>query len=221
MILESFKINKIGLLIGGLPVLIFIFSGCDSNKETFSKIEGKKIEVKKEKTKIASCPTYYQRLKNSLDLSNYEVIATSSTAESLDLLKKDRVEAVIAGRILKPNEPKFNSIVLKEGCSFLAQKTQNIYLEDLSNYNFYTDLDLEIIKEKFSIDKIEKVENVYDYLEKGIIITSWKNNDYLKAEIIHLLEKNNTRVEFSRQATFYYKNKIKSDIIYDVEIIFN
>lgn len=219
MILKSFKINKIGLLIGVLP--IFIFSGCDSNKETSPKIEGDKSEVKKEKIRIASCPTYYQKLKNSLELSDYKVIATSSTAESLDLLKKNQVEAVVAGRTLKPNESNFYSIVLKEGFSFLSQKSQTIYWDDLVNYNVYTDLDPEIIKEEFLIKKIKRVESVYDYLEEGIIITSWENTDYSKAELVHLLEKDNTRADFSRQATFYYKDELEHIIVGDIEKIFN
>jgi len=54
---------------------------------------------------------------------------------------------------------------------------------------------------------ISQVENVYQYMDEGIIITSWENTDYNRAEIIHLLENNGRRVKLSRQATAYYKDK--------------
>ncbi len=220
MIFKKPRINKFLLSGSVLIFIIFIVSGYDYNEKLSPKIKGEKIEIKKRKFRIASCPTYYQKLKDDLNRDIYEIIKTNSTIESIDFLEKGEVEAVMAGRTLKPDEPSFNSIILKDGYSFLAQKSQSIYLEDLNNYNFYTDLNPEIIKEKFPIEEIEKVDDVYKYLENGFIVTSWENTNYSKAEIIHLLEENNRRVESSRQATFYYKNKLKDDIIKDIEKVF-
>ncbi|MEX0918472.1 MAG: hypothetical protein WDZ85_00670 [Candidatus Paceibacterota bacterium] len=158
-----------------------------------------------EKIKIATCPTYYE-LSKSLNLEKYQVIKTSSTAQSLVLLESGQADMILAGRTLKPTEPQMDSLLIKEGYSFLSNQEATIFVDQLNGYNIYTDLDEEELKQKFPIKNIQAVASVDEYLDKGIIITSWENTDYNKASIVHLLEKNGERVKLSRQPTIYCPN---------------
>jgi hypothetical protein len=156
-----------------------------------------------EKIKVATCPTCRELTKN-INSNKYEIIPTASTAESIALLENKKVDMILAGRKLKPQEPKLKEILIEEGYSFLSDQGATIFIDQLSNYNVYSDLDEEELKEKFPIEKIQTVDNVYQYLDKSIIITSWKNTDYLRANIVHVLEENGDRAKFSRQPTIYY-----------------
>ncbi len=158
-----------------------------------------------EKIRIAACPTCYE-LSKKLELEKYQIIKTNSTAQSIALLESGQADMILAGRTLKPNEPQMDYLLVDEGYSFLSNQEVTIFIDQLNNYNVYTDLNEEELKEKFPIEKIQTVGNVYDYLDKGIIITSWENTDYNKAGIVHLLEGNRGRVKLSRRPTLYCPN---------------
>ncbi|MDD3284167.1 MAG: hypothetical protein PHZ07_01075 [Patescibacteria group bacterium] len=168
------------------------------------------------KIKIAACPTCYELLKN-IDNNKYEIIRTNSTSESIELLENKLVDIILGGRTLKPEEPKLDSLVISDGYSFLGNQEITIYIDELKKYSIYTDLDIESIKNNISIQKIKKVDNIYDYLDKGIVITSWENTDYTKAKIVHVLEDNGNRLKLSRRPTVYCNgscyNKINKDLI--------
>lgn len=160
------------------------------------------LENKQERIRIAVCPTYFEVAKE-INNKKYEVIKTASTVESLALLKDQKVDMILTGRTLKPHEPQMNGILLKEGYSFLSNKEIVIYINQLEDYGIYTDLNAEFLKDIFPIQKIEEVNDVYEYLGEGIIITSWENTDYTKAGIVHVLQENEERVKLSRQPTIY------------------
>jgi hypothetical protein len=156
-----------------------------------------------EKIKVATCPSCWEIAKN-INSNKYEIIPTGSTAESIALLENKKVDMILAGQKLKPQEPKLKEVLIEEGYSFLNNQEATIFIDQLSNYNIYSDLDEEELKEKFPIEKIQTVSNVYEYLNKGIIITSWENTDYQRAEIVHVLKEDGSRVKLSRQPTIYY-----------------
>lgn len=158
--------------------------------------------LNQEKIKIAACPTCYEIAQN-IDTDKYEIIKTASTAESLSLLQNQKVDMILAGRTLKPNEPQMDGLLIKEGYSFLSDKEITIYVDQLENQTIYTDLNVENIKNVLSLQKIEQVNNVYNYLDKGIVITSWENTDYTQAKIVNILEKNGERFKLSRRPTIY------------------
>jgi len=163
------------------------------------------------KIKIAVCPTYHKMAKN-IDAEEYEFIETKSTAESLNLLKSNNADMVLAGRVLKPSEPKLKSfLVKKEGYSFLSDQVKVVKVKELNNYNIYTDLNGALIKKAFSIKKINQVDDVYKFLDKGIVITSWENTDYAKAEIVHVMEDSGERVSLSRRPALYFSPTHKED----------
>ncbi len=196
--------NKTIILLILIVIIISGFSIFIFNKQNKEQVSTKKPPVQ-EKIKIAACPTCY-KLNKKLDLEKYQVIKTNSTAQSITLLGNGQVDMILAGRTLKPNEPQMDSLLIEDGYSFLSIPGKTIYIDQLNNYNIYTDLDEEELKQKFFIEKINKVEDVYEYLDKGIVITSWENTDYTKAEIVHLLEKNSERVKLSRRPTLYCPN---------------
>jgi hypothetical protein len=167
--------------------------------------------LKNNKIKIATCPTCNEIAKK-LDPKRYQIITTISTAQSIELIKNKQADLMLAGRTLKPNEPQMDKVIIKEGYSFIGDKEISIYIDELKNYIIYTDLDIESIKKEFKIEKIEKVVNVYDYLNQGIIITSWENTDYYRAQIVHILEKNGDRLKISRQPTFFCPENCSQEI---------
>lgn len=152
--------------------------------------------------KIAACPTYLDKLKET-DSKKFKVIKTGSTAESISLLRTGQADMALAGRTLKLNEPKMDHIVIGEGYSFLSADGGVVYKDKLESYDIYTDLDPETLKNVLPVQKIESVDNIYEYLDKGIVITSWENTDYKRGEIVHLLERSGERVELSRRPTIY------------------
>jgi hypothetical protein len=163
------------------------------------------------KIKIAVCPTYHKMAKN-IDAEEYEFIETGATAESLNLLKNNKADMILAGRALKPTEPKLKSLLVKkEGYSFLSDQVKVIKVGDLNNYDIYTDLDSALIKKEFSIKKIHEVDDVYKFLDKGIVITSWENTDYARAEIVHVLEDSGERAPLSRRPTLYFSQTREED----------
>jgi hypothetical protein len=163
------------------------------------------------KIKIAVCPTYHKMAEN-IDAEEYEFIKTGATAESLNLLKNNKADMILAGRTLKPTEPKLKSLLVKkEGYSFLSDQVKVIKVRDLDNCDMYTDLDSALIKKTFSIKKINHVDDVYKFLDKGIVITSWENTDYAKAEIVHVLEDSGERAPLSRRPTLYFSQAREED----------
>lgn len=158
--------------------------------------------LNREKIKIAACPTCFEMAEN-INIDKYEIIKTASTAESIALLRDQKVDMILAGRTLKPDEPRMDGFLIKEGYSFLSDKEIVVYADQLKNQAIYTNLDVENIKSALLLEKIEWVDNIYDYLDKGIVITSWENTDYARAEIVHVMEESGERFKLSRQPTIY------------------
>ena len=235
--------KKIIIFMGLFFVLLLIFvffqnTGMIKESEDFYK---KQTEAAKEGAiKIAACPTFHY-LKNDLERRGVEFIATESTAESIVLLSGYRVDMILAGRTLKPNEPDFDFTILKDGCcSFVSRakargeeedlssspgQTEQILLEeDFDNFVFYTNLDPVEIKEFFpNIKTIEKVENVYEFLDnRSVGITLWENMDYSLASMVHILNPDGTRNVKSRPPIAYYRDNSALDYIDTIrELIFN
>lgn len=186
-------------------IVIFVIFVFVSSVLVFSKKDNANqpdFAYQKEKVRIAVCPTCYETARR-LDAEEYQVILTASTAESLSLLKNNQVDMILSGRTLKPSEPDMNFILIEDGFSFLSSQEISISLGELNSYVVYTDLDSELLKRYFSIKTIQKVDDVYMYLNHGIAITSWENTDYSRAKIVHVFEESGERVKLSRRPTIY------------------
>jgi hypothetical protein len=198
------KIAILILIVGTLIISLYFITNLDENNSAgFAKI------------RIAACPTSYESAK-SLDSEKYELISTMSTAESLALWKSGRADLVLAGRALKPGEPDMGHAVLSDGYSFLGAREMTVYAHELNNYEIYTDLNIEKLKNELSISKINRVNDVYEFLEKGIVITSWENTDFYRANIVHILERGGERLELSRRQTLYCPNFCEKNILDDL-----
>lgn len=172
---------------------------------------------KQEPARIAACPTFWDTI-YQMDVLGRE---TQSTSESLHLLNRGYVDYVLAGRTPKPWEFQGNYIILWSGYSFLSKQSQTISDEELQTMKFYTDLgDIENIKKIFWIQNVEKVEHVYDYNQGNIIITSWENTDYSKADVVHVLHSNWERYIESRIPILYYRKQCDEKIITHIKKIF-
>ena len=144
---------------------------------------------------IAACPTFHYLLEEN-------DIRSRSTAESISYFLEGEVDAFISGRMLKPGEPDLSYEIIGPGYSFIFYKELVILEKEMGNYLFYTDLDG--VSEDFPyIKKIEKVSDVYNYIEEGIVITSAENTDYSKAEIVSVFKDNGERVRLSRTPIMY------------------
>ncbi len=196
--------NRIIILLILTIVIAAVFFAFNFNKQNRNQVFIDEMPAQ-EKIKIAACPTCYE-LSKKLSLEEYQIIKTNSTAHSIALLESGQANMILAGRTLKPNEPKLDYLLINEGYSFLSNQETTIFVDQLNDYNVYTDLNAEELKQEFPIEKIQTVNNIYEYLDKGIIITSWENTDYNQAEIVHILERNGERLKLSRQPTVYCPN---------------
>ncbi len=155
---------------------------------------------------VAGCPTFYYIL-DKLNDNGINVVETDSTAESFYFFQQGIADLVVAGRILRPDEPEISFEVIGPGYSFISEKELFVLDKQMSEYDFFTDLSIKEIMEIFPYitrDKISEVENVYNYLSKGIIITSVENTDYSKSEIVHIYKEDGSRHRFSRTPIIYY-----------------
>lgn len=170
---------------------------------------------RKTPVKIAACPTCLT-LAQKLDSSKYQVIPTDSTQKSLELLHQGFIEMFIAGRTLLPQEPELDYRIIQKGYSLLSSQTAIIHQSDLSRYPLFTDLDPEKIKTLFLVHHVAVVDDVYSFLNQGVVITSWENTDHARAEMIHLLNSNGRRVPLSRQPTLYCLEKCNDHVFQDL-----
>jgi len=166
---------------------------------------------KKEAVRIATCPTFWDVI---YKMDVYQWRKTQSTSESLYLLKHWYVDYVLAGRTPKPWEFDWEYKVVWSWYSFLHKESITIYDKELQTMKFYTDLEeTENIKKIFWIKYVEKVENIYEYLNDSIVITSWKNTDYSKADIVHVLYPNWERYIESRIPILYCREQCDEGIV--------
>jgi hypothetical protein len=61
------------------------------------------------------------------------------------------------------------------------------------------------------------VEDIYEYLDKGIVITSWENTDYRRTAIVHVIEDNQERLALSRRPTLYCPKFCQKELVEDIK----
>lgn len=193
--------NKIIILLILIPVIVTVFFALNFDKGDDDTVNISQAPAQ-EKITIAACPTCFA-LSEKLATEKYHVIATETTAQSIALLESGQVDMIVAGRTLKPHEPQLDYMVIGEGYSFLSNQERVVYIDQLKNEPVYTDISPEIITDILPIQQIKHVVNVYEYLDQGIVVTSWDNTDYSNAEVVHVLEENGERVALSRRPTVY------------------
>lgn len=169
------------IVVGIVILLVFVFF---QNKED-------------DKIIIASCPTFYHILDDFGD--NVDSFKTESTSESISLIRSGKVDAIVTGRPFKEGEPILDCIKIGHGYDFVSQNELVITAEEMKDYSFYTNLELESIINDFeniTADNLFKVDNISDFLDRGIVVTALDN--VLIGETVHILTRHGNRVDLSR-----------------------
>lgn len=181
------------------------------------------IEKKDDRPRIALCPTFHS-IADIIEKSGFEVFKTVSTSESLFLIEQDLADFVLSGRKLMPHEPSLEYRIMGNGYSFLGREEIVITEKNAKYFKFYTDFEKERLESDFPfITQIEEVDDIYEYLETGILITSWDRTNYKKASPIHIMKKDGSRNKLSRIPTLYCSRiceKEKTDKIEKVVSLF-
>lgn len=199
-------ITTLSLFIFIVAALIFVFN---KEKESSSTV------------KVATCPTFYESLNKLNNKSDYSIILTSSTGASLAMLRRGQVDYVLGGRILYPNEANFNQQIIGEGFSFLSQRNFSVYDYDLYSYPIYSDLSEDLLRENFGNLDYNIVDDVYDHLNENLVITSWENTDFSRAEIVHLLRVDGSKNIKSRLPIVFCYDKCQNEIVEDIKGVVN
>lgn len=175
--------------------------------------------VEKEKLVATACPTFYFVLDEIESRFDIESIRTKSTAESLILLEKGLADIAFVGRGSFNDEVNSFFEQIGPGYNFNYQEEIVVLDEEMSLFDFYTNLPVDEIIEKFngiSSENIFYKENVCDYLDKGITVTSLENS--CESNFVHIFKKNGARVDLSRVPLVHYLNdetKNKSEQLID------
>ncbi len=158
---------------------------------------------------IAACPTFHYLLDNLANEEKITVKKTLSTFDNIKLKEQGVIDFFISGRALKPQENGLLFEKIGDGYDFIFQQEFSLLEKEMNLFTFYTDLSVENIIKDFkyiSENNIIKVENIKNYLDKGIIITSLE--DTLVGESVHILKENGQRVRLSRLPRLYYSSSV-------------
>ncbi len=164
---------------------------------------------------IAACPTFHYIL-DEIDLKG---IRTESTAKSLELLENGNVDLVISGRPLKIDEADFFFEIVGSGYDFVSVNGMIINESEMSSMIFYTDMDIKDVLSDFkylSDENLNEVDDIDDYLDKGIVITQLNE---MKGENVHVFKNNGHRVRSSRRPRLYFKSHPDKEIIERIKAI--
>ncbi len=214
--MKFIKKNRIliTLIILFLVSLSFFATGKEKEEETLA---SEACPIPLSEPKIAACPTFYEKAL-ILNANGFRVVLSPSTSKSLELLKEEEVNYVLSGRSLMPGEDFKYQIIddNEKRYSFLSSSSKTILSESLSEYIFYTDIPREKIEEDLNIVNIVEVQDVYNYLDKGLVLTRWSNTDFNRASVVHVLNSDNSRLRSSRLAHIYYLDDCDQEVIQNI-----
>lgn len=158
---------------------------------------------------IVGCPSYHKNFP-ALQDEGFRVIRSGSVTESIQLLESERADFAIIGRKLKPDEPQFLDLKLRDGYLFLNEEGSSITESEMSSFDFYTDLDRGEIAATFpeiSEDNLIYEKDPYTKTGKGIVVTSYENTDYSNANPVYIYDGFGRRVENSQRPTLIFSDK--------------
>ncbi len=163
---------------------------------------------------VSTCSTFYSLLREE-SLKNITLIDLDSSQNALATAENTRINTALIGRKPKPKETVLNCIKLEgyEGYSFISSEEQTIYLTELQEQEIYTSLNPEKLSSKFNLNKVSRVENVYDYIDIGIGVISWESMNYAEANMVHVLNPDDSRFLPSRAPYLCCKNICDENII--------
>ena len=170
--------------------------------------------------KIAVCPTYYD-IADSLDKTEYEIIKTKSTSDSLELLAGNQVEVVLSGRPLKPGEGNFKTeFIAKNGYSFISVQEKVVDKDNLNDEIICTDLEKTKVEIELNLKNIYQTKEIADCPNNSIIVTSWDKTDYSKFSIVQLINSDGSRYLLSRTPILYCRDNCLQKIINQIKTVY-
>ncbi len=161
----------------------------------------------KEEVVVAACPTFYYLLEKIEDKEHVVAIKTNSTAETVSLLQEEKIDFGIGGRPLTEKEEKIKHLVIGKGYDFIATQGFTLPEQEMAYFTFYTNLEKEEILRDFQYIKEEnlvKINNIHDYLNKGVAITKIEERMPQGAESVHIVKENGQRVRLSRKPRVFF-----------------
>ncbi len=209
ILLTTASIAIVGFLILNEKFMFFSYINTEKFESENVKTTVFQLNKDSESLRIASCPSFHHLLEKLTEEDNITTIKTGSTGESLKLLENKEVDFVISGRALKKNEPKVNYKILGHGYDFLFEQEIIVMEDEIPFVKFYTDLPTEEITKDFPQirkETLTTVNNIEDYLDKGIVITKLENK--MIGEVAHIMKETGRRVPLSRLPRLYYSPEI-------------
>ncbi|MCF7845289.1 MAG: substrate-binding domain-containing protein [Candidatus Pacebacteria bacterium] len=191
------------------------------NEETKDEFIKESSELVIGKIKVAVSPTFYYLFQDLKENNNIEVFETDSTLEGLDLMERGVVDVAVLGRPLREEELSLLSEVVGGGYDFIYKEEMVISEEEMSEIVFYTDLETEEVINDFkqiTSRNIVKIEDIENYIEKGIVITSI--DGLLVRELVHVLKDDGSRVRLSRlPRVYYFEETPRKNLDYLIDLI--
>ena len=209
--MKNFRNQKRNIFVGAIVAIftlsIFFVFSVDDEQLSASFYLPESLKENVSNLTAALCPTVHY-MTQELEDEGIEVIKASSTPASLDYLQKGLVDFSVCSRLPAPGEPNFSYEIIGDGYSFFSAEGFLISEEEMEYFRFFTDLPVEDVLEKFSYisqDRILKVDDVYEYVREGIVITQIKNTDYSRANVVLVFDEDGQRLPYSWAPVLYYR----------------
>ncbi len=175
--------------------------------------------TEKDNLVVAGCPTFHYML-DKLDQEGISIIKTGSTGESLSLIENGLVDFVISGRSLREGEAKLSFHKIGRGYDVIHKDEIVIFEKEMGQISFLTDLDIDQVINDFeyiSDVNLVKINDLYEYLDKGVIITSL--DGHLIGNMAHILKENGSRVRLSRSPRIYFSSELEKEKLESIKEI--
>ncbi len=210
------KAKKIIIILAGIAVILLVRGALTGHSSAFPYFLQKAKDLRativfdsntfssEEPIKVAACPTFYYMADKLEVHEELSVVRTQSTAESLVLLGRGEVDLIISGRPLKRGDPELVSRIIGPGYDFIFEQEIAVLEKEINSIPFYTDLSLNKVVQDFdyiSKDNLTKVEDPYQYLDRGVVITSLERIN--RGEIVHVFKEDGSRLRMSRMPRIY------------------
>lgn len=188
--------------------LLLLFAGVIIFTEKEEDLTAGPSYVQKENIVVGACPTFHYLIYD-LQEEGYSTVKLESPAEGFQRTEEGEVDLFLSSRGVGQGEPDFSFLNLEPGYVFLFREEAVLLEKEMGMVNFYTDQPVEEILENFSYilkENLEKVGDVENYLQEGVVITSIENEK--KGEQVHVREETGRKLRLSVVPRLFYSSEI-------------
>jgi len=195
------NVLKIVSILAFFLIVMFAFSKISFTGEVF----------KTNKLKLGYCPTMFEEALEISDEKGMELILFSSSAEILEALKNDEIDAGLIGRLAKKIEinEEIEEEILREGYTLVSKERSMILFSNLNFFKIHT-----YLTESVSHTLIPNSEIIYyDTLDEAVlegfkrnepVLISWEDFDD-KYELFIPLDEFGRKIKNFRIPVLYYR----------------